>query len=66
MDTGNLSVASKPAINLGVLFILLFALIVGTRPVRADDPGADESITQSEVVCGSGSPGRGGVCDVML
>jgi hypothetical protein len=66
VDTGNLSVASKPAINFGVLFILLFALIVGTRPVRADDPGADESVTQSEFVSGSGSPCRGGVCDVVL
>jgi hypothetical protein len=37
-------------INFGVLFILAFALFVGTRPVRVNDPGADESITQSEMV----------------
>jgi hypothetical protein len=66
MDTGNLSVASKPAINYGVLFILVFALIVGTRPVRADDPGADDSVAQSDTVSASGSPCRGGVCDVVL
>jgi hypothetical protein len=66
MDTGKLSVASEPAINYGVLFILLFALIVGIRPVRADDPGADDSVTQSETVSASGSPCWAGVCDVVL
>jgi hypothetical protein len=48
MYSSNDSVAAKPAINFGVLFILAFALIVGTRPVRVNDPGADESVTQSE------------------
>jgi hypothetical protein len=66
MDAINLSVASKPAMNFGVLFILVFALIVRTRPVRADDPGAEESVTQSEMVCNSGSRCRAGVCDVVL
>lgn len=50
MNSSNLSVASKPAINFGVLFILAFALIVGTRPVRTNEPGSDESVTQSESV----------------
>jgi hypothetical protein len=48
MNSSNLPVASKPAINFGVLFILAFALIVGTRPVRVNDPGTDESVTRSE------------------
>jgi hypothetical protein len=48
MNSSSLSVGPKPAINFGVLFILAFALIVGTRPVRVNDPGADESIAQSE------------------
>jgi hypothetical protein len=48
MNSSNLSVAAKPAINFGVLFILGFALIVGTRPVRAYDPRSEESVTQSE------------------
>jgi hypothetical protein len=64
MNSSNLSVAQKPAINFGVLFILAFALIVGTRPVRTDEPGSDESITQSDTVCGSGGR-RGGVRDVV-
>ncbi len=50
MHASNLSVAARPAINFGVLFILAFALFAGTRPVRTDDPGADESVTQSELV----------------
>jgi hypothetical protein len=50
MNSSNLSVASKPAINFGVLFILGFALIVGTRPVRADGRGSKESVTRSEIV----------------
>jgi hypothetical protein len=66
MNSSNLSVAQKPAINFGVLFILAFALIVGTRPVRTDEPGSDESVTQSDPVCGSGGPCRGGVRDVVL
>ena len=49
MNSSDLSVTSKPAINFGVLAILAFALIVGTRPVRVNDPGSDESVTQSEV-----------------
>jgi hypothetical protein len=52
MHSSNLSVAPKAAINFGLLFILAFAFIVGTRPVRADDPGSDEFITQSELVSG--------------
>lgn len=66
MVTGNLSVAPTPAINYGVLFILLFALIVGTRPVRAGYAGADDSVTQSDTASASGSPCGGGVCDVVL
>jgi len=49
MNSSNLTDGPKPAINFGVLFILAFALIVGTRPVRINDPGADDSVTQSEV-----------------
>ena len=49
MNSSNLSVTSKPAINLGVLFILGFALIVGTRPVRVNDSGSDEAVTQSQI-----------------
>jgi hypothetical protein len=48
MNSRDFLVASKPAINFGLLFILGFALIVGTRPVRAYDPGSEESVTQSE------------------
>jgi hypothetical protein len=58
--------AQTPAINFGMLFILAFALIVGTRPVRTDEPGSDESVTQSDTVRGSGRPCRGGVHDVVL
>jgi hypothetical protein len=50
MNFGNVAVGSKPAINFGLLFILAFALIVGTRPVRNNDAGSDESVTQSESV----------------
>ncbi len=64
MNSRNLSVARKPAINFGLLFFLAFALIVGTRPVRTDEPGSDESVTQSGTVCGSGGR-RGGVRDVV-
>jgi hypothetical protein len=53
-------------INFGVLFILAFALFVGTRPVRVNDPGSDESIAQLELVDGSSGHCRGGVCDVAL
>jgi hypothetical protein len=49
MNSSNLPVATKPVINFGVLFILGFALIVGTRPVRTDEPGSDESATQSRI-----------------
>jgi hypothetical protein len=64
MNSSNLSAARKPAINFGLLFFLAFALIVGTRPVRTDEPGSDESVTQSDTVCGSGGRG-GGVRDVV-
>lgn len=50
MNCVNVSVGSKPAINFGVLFILAFALIVGTRPVRTNEPGSEESVTQSESI----------------
>jgi hypothetical protein len=66
MNSSSLSAPSKPAINFGVLFILAFALIVGTRPVRTNDPGSDESITQSENVYGSGGPCWGGVRNAAL
>jgi hypothetical protein len=66
MNSSNLPVARKPAISFGMLFFLAFALIVGTRPVRTDESGSDESITQSDTVCGSGGPCRGGVRDVVL
>jgi hypothetical protein len=65
MSSSNLPVGRKPAINYGMLFFLAFALIVGTRPVRTDEPGSDESITQSDTVCGSGGPCHGGVGDVV-
>jgi hypothetical protein len=64
MNSSYPSVARKPAINFGLLFVLAFALIVGTRPVRTDEPGSDESVTQSDTVCGSGGR-RGGVRDVV-
>jgi hypothetical protein len=66
MNSSNVPVAQKPAINFGVLFILAFALIVGTRPVRTDEPGSDDPVTQSDTVCGSGGPCGGGVRDVVL
>ena len=47
MNSNHPSVVPSPAINVGVLFILAFALIVGTRPVRTNEPGSDESVTQS-------------------
>lgn len=50
MNYSNLPVASKPTINFGVLFILAFALIVGTRPVRVNDPWSDDSVVSSELL----------------
>jgi len=55
MNTSSVSGPARPATNFGVLFILAFALIVGTRPVRVNDPGSDESITQSEIVSPAGA-----------
>ena len=50
MNTIHAPVGTKPAINFGVLLILAFALIVGTRPVRTNEPGSEESVTQSESI----------------